>query len=195
MAQTRLLESHRQALRDLSRRVVDCPTETKAEEAAYQKFSPVARKIIEKQFPAADMAVFAKYEMTRQDRCVRFQQTSMGVEQFEFRAGEEVTIPRNGGCSSRIYMADERATELLQKWVSAKDAKEKALEAKLNQYSAFIESARTFEQVLEIWPEAIELEPRIKKNLPVALSETTIADITADSKRRIAYAGQIKKAA
>jgi hypothetical protein len=188
MAQTRLLESHRDALRDLARRVVDCPAETKGEEVAYQRAAAVCRKIIEKQFPAADMAVFAKYEMTRPDACVRFQLTAGGVEQFCFRKGEEVTVPRAGGCSSRIYMADERATEAVQKWVAAKAAKESATQTKLRQYYSFIGAAPNFEQVLEIWPEASQLAAVISKNLPIALSEADIAAITADSTRRLAKA-------
>ncbi|MDE2096543.1 MAG: hypothetical protein KGL39_04795 [Patescibacteria group bacterium] len=209
MAQTRLLESHRSALRDLARRVVDVPAETKAEESAYQRCVPLVRKAVEKVFVPADMAVFAKYELARTDRCLNFQLTAggyelartdrclnfqltaAGVEQFCFREGDGMTVPSNRGCSSRIYMADDRTTDAITKWKLAYDAQKNAREKKLEEYINFINSARSFEQVLEIWPEASELAPRIQSNLPVAVSEDTLASIKRDSARRIAQRERI----
>lgn len=181
---TRLNQGHRDALMTLAHRVVDCPAEAKAEEAAYQKAAAAVRKIVEKRFVPADMAVFKKYEMTQQDTCIMLQLTAGGVERFMLRSEDGVTVPA-GSCNRRIYLTDEKQTELVTTWVATANALKNAKEKKLNDYRAFIQSSTTFEQVVEIWPEANELASRIVGNLPIAVSEETLAAITADAQRRL----------
>jgi len=186
MASTRLNEGHRGALRALAIRVVDCPEETKAEDRAYKRAAPLVAKVVLKQYPEAEMKVLSKYDLTRRDACINLQLTAGGVEQFKFRDGEEAVVANTEySCRHRIYSTDERTTEAVTAWRQCFDAKEAAIKRKLADYTAFIASATTFEQVLEIWPEAEEIAPRIRKNLPVALSEETVAAITADSNRRM----------
>lgn len=182
----RLNQNHRASLRDLAERIVDVPAETKAEEAAYQKVRPYITELVEAQFPPADMKVMAKYDRsTRKDRCINIRLDAGGDERFEFREGEEPTVPNNGGCHGRFYLASDRVSKLLTAWVSAKDARNKALKEKLGKYVTFINTAVTYEQVLEIWPEAAEVSDRITRNLPVAINEEVIDEIKRDSARRM----------
>lgn len=190
MVATRLLESHKDALKELARRVVDVPAEAKAEDLAYRKAAPLARKIVEATFPVSDMLVLAKYELSRPDDCIRIQHNDGSVDQFVFHKDDAPRVADSGNCRARMFIADERASTALTAWRHAFDAKRKALSEKQANYCAFIDSARTFEQVLEIWPEAEELGPRIRKNLPVALSESIIESIKADSVRRIRQAAK-----
>lgn len=185
MAQTKLLEWHRRELRALMYRVVDCPAEQKAEEQAYQRAAPLIRKMIEKRYPLADMEVLKKYEVLRTDDCVNIQLTAGGVEQFKFKTDEKVGVPRTGSCSTWVFLADDKITDAMQKWTAARDAAKTALAKKQSDYVSFIETATTFEQIVGIWPEASELAPKIARNLPVALNDDVIAQITADSKRRL----------
>lgn len=188
---TRLNQEHREALYDLARRVVDCPDEAKAEDAAYKKAAPLVRKCVEVKYPAADMAVLSKYDLVRRDHCIQLQLTAGGVEEFEFRHDEPPpVVASRGSCYGRIHPADEKTTAAVSAWKLAKDANEKARDKKLEQYRAFVRSATTFEQVLEVWPEASALTPNIARNLPVAVSVETIDAIKADSARRIRQAAR-----
>lgn len=196
MASTRLLEWHRRDLRALANRVIDCPAEMKAEEAAYQRAAPMVRKIVRTKFPPVDMAILAKYEVTRTDPCINLQFTAGGVDQFLFRKDDDVpSVPRPRNCSNRVYLTNERETEAVQKWLAAYEANKKALETKRETYRSFIETASTFEQILAIWPEAEELKPRFVKNLPIALNDEAIAAITADSQRRLRHTTNAAKVA
>lgn len=185
MASTRLTNNHREVLTRLVSQIVDCPAEIKAEEAAYAKAAPVVRKIVEAKYPAADMAVLAKYKCAQSDACIRISHPDNSVQQFTFRKGEEVNVPDASGCYSRMYQSDERQQKAIEAWVNAASALKDATKKKRDDYNAFISSATTFEQVLEIWPEAAQVADRIKVNLPAAVNPEMLARIKADSAARM----------
>ena len=199
---TRLNQAHRSTLKELACRVVDVPAEAKAEDAAYQKAAPLVRALVEAEFPPAEMKVLAKYECTRRDRCINVQAETGGVEQFRFRVkdpandydgseGEDdnldhpVIPSRSGSCRNRIYIASAKTHAAVAAWVKAEDVRRKALKEKLDKYLAFIAAAATYEQVLEIWPEASQVSDSITRNLPMSLNNDMLAEIKADSTRRM----------
>ena len=165
--------------------IVDCPAEIRAEQHAYSRAMPKARKIVETAFPPVDMKVFAKYERARRDNCINIQLADGEVVRFTFRTDDAPTVPSGNGCSSRIYLADDRQSESIEEHLAAAKLLEEATEKKRNEYRAFIENATTFEQVVDVWPEAIQLAPRIKINLPANISPEMIARIRQDSAQRM----------
>lgn len=197
---TRLNKGHRETLSDLANRVVDVPAETKAEEAAYQKAAPLVRALVEAEFPPTEMKLLQKYECARRDRCINIQGETGGVERFNFRRSdandwddegqdgntEHPLVPdrRGNSCRNRIYIANAKTHAAVTAWVKAYEIKKKALKEKLDKYLTFINVAATYEQVLEIWPEASQVSDSITRNLPVAINEEVIAEIKADSARR-----------
>lgn len=201
-AQTRLTTNHRAILRELADKIVDCPAETRLEESAYQRAAPLVRKLVEAEFPPAEMVILDKYEVARRDRCINVQIAEGGagsVERFKFRdkANKEgddwddeadeshPLVPDRGGCKNRIYIANAKTAAAVHHWRLMLDALKKAKSEKLGKYHTFVDNARTFEQVLEVWPEAVQVSERIRGNLPVALNAEILAEITADSKRRM----------
>lgn len=198
-APTRLNARHRDVLENLARKIVDVPAEAKAEEAAFNRAESLVRAAVEAEFPPAEMKILAKYEVARRDRCINVQSDAGGVEQFVFHTrdtkleefedeGADEThplVPDRYGCRHRIYIVNAKTWNVVHAWKTARDAKRKALNEKLDKYLSFVRSATTYEQVLEIWPEASQVQDRIVSNLPSTLSTEVLAEITADSKRRM----------
>ena len=66
------------------------------------------------------------------------------------------------------------------------------LNLKIQQYNSVINSCKTFEQLVEIWPEAALMSQALDFNLPMCLSNETIETVKAESLARMEAA---KKAA
>jgi hypothetical protein len=185
MASTRLTNNHRDVLKALVTRIVDCPIEIKAEAAAYAKAAPMVRKIVEMKYPAAEMKVLDKYRCALLDECVRIQHPDGSVQQFTFRKGDAPNVPNHHSCSQRMYLSDERQQKAVEAWVDAATALKDGTQKKREDYNAFIHSAGTFEQLIEIWPEAVQVADRIKVNLPATVNPEMLARIKADSAARM----------
>lgn len=188
MRTTRLTMNHRSLLYALVAQIVDCPAEIKAEQRAYDRAMPAARKIVEAVYAPKDMEVFLKYDRASKDNCIRVQLGDGDVKQFTFRADDAPYVPKGANCRDRMYLADERPGALIEAWVTAAKDLEVATEKKRAEYNAFVENAATFEQVVDIWPEAMQLSDRIRINLPAAVSPDMIERIKADSARRMKLA-------
>jgi hypothetical protein len=113
MASTRLTNNHRDVLKALVTRIVDCPIEIKAEAAAYAKAAPMVRKIVEMKYPAAEMKVLDKYRCALLDECVRIQHPDGSVQQFTFRKGDAPNVPTTiavaSGCTSPMSASRRRS--------------------------------------------------------------------------------------
>lgn len=186
---TRLLSNHRQILLALMQQVVDCPAEAKAEAATYAKAEPAVTKLVTSRFPATDMTVLLKHEVAYRDRCLNIQLHDGETIRFTFKDQNAAPLVPGregwGHCSRRIYLADDKQTKLIEAWVNAYKALDTAQRQKRSDYTAFINTATTYEQVLEVWPEAKQVEDRIKVNLPSTISPEMLARIKADSASRL----------
>lgn len=185
MPSTRLTQNHRSLLFALVSSIVDCPAEIKAEQRAYDRALPAARKIVEMAYPPKDMDVFRKYDRAARDECVNFQLHDGDMKQFTFHKDDAPSRPKGGDCSRHVYLADERQSALIEAWKDAKAALEKATEIKRKEYHAMIEGSTYFETLLDIWPEAAQLQDRIKINLPATVNPEMMARIKADSEARM----------
>lgn len=185
MSHTRLNSNHRMLLRELVAQIVTCPAEIKVEETAYQRALPVALEIIEKHFPAKDMAVLARYSVAENESDIKVQLVDGEFIQFNFREGDQPKIPKWTGMA---YLATVGGGKILEHWKDASAALKQATRAKHTDYDALINSAATFEMVTDVWPEAMQLADRIRSNLPSIVSPEVLARIKADSKKRMKQA-------
>ena len=185
MAQKRLNENHRRVLIDYAEQVVDCPKEKAATKKAYDAVAPLVTALVEKMFPPADMAVCKKYDAAWPDTCIKMQMPGGLVDQFTYESEEVAPLVARHNCSRQIYLADHKLTAKFEVWVSAAKHYTETKEALLEKYRAFIRNAKTFEEVLEVWPEAAAIAGRIHFNLPIALSEDDLALIKRDSQARM----------
>lgn len=184
----RLNQDDRNVLRRLVNNLVQCSTEEKARDVAYTKIFPKVREAALKQFPEKEMAVLRKYNLTKKINHVNVQLTPGGVEEFEFGKDDLVEIPASD--EYRYYnrvvtVLDEKATELVNSWQKANEKYDVTLMKKREMYYNFIEQAKTYEQVLEVWPEAAQVANSIMSYLPATVTEETIAAIKADSETRL----------
>jgi hypothetical protein len=183
MGKTRLNQHHRDILRSFADQVVKCPAEQKARDKAYAKATDGIRRSCEKQFPAADMAVLAKYGVTTSDLNLEGGSPEGKFIRFSFDRDDEAP-PRPGHRYniSRISF-DAKASQAIEDYDLAAAALKKARDAKLADYKALITAAVTFEDVLDVWPAAAALAEKIRQQQTalVVLSADKIAAIRADN--------------
>lgn len=86
----------------------------------------------------------------------------------------------------KIYLSDDATTTAVLDWVAAHEEHDKRLRANRNDYYALIKSAKTLEEVLEIWPEVAGVELYARSNALTILSADVVARIRADVARRAA---------
>lgn len=157
--------------------------EAKALAAAYKKAEPLVRKLVEAKYKPADMAVCAKYDLTKPDTCIRVQFANGGVEQFEFANSESAPIVTSkGNCYSRMYLADDKATAAVEAWVSARDAFKAEKNKRIQAYKALVNVSSTVDDVVAAWPEVAKLLPEATDLIPI--NPDQIAILQADLKER-----------
>jgi hypothetical protein len=177
----RMNDAHRSFLFSLAGQNVKCPAEEKAEAAAYDKASPLVRKIVEEKFPPKDMRLLVKYDCAAPDSCIKLQLTAGGITQFNFRDVKDAPLLPNGyECRSRIFASDATVSAAVGAHELACGALKKARAKIMDDYRALIWSTPTLEQIEAVWPEAKALRERLNKTLPVRLSQDVINRIRAD---------------
>lgn len=175
MAKLRLSRHHRNALRDLAKRLISCPFEQATVNGSYVNAARLVRKMVEAILPPADMKVLQKYEQAGVDDCIRMTLSAGGFTAFRFSEG---TGPLNIGC--RVFLADEATTAAVSANAAAAEVLKQALEAKRRDYYSLIEVSRYFEDVIEVWPEAEQLDGRFQPNALVTLTSDVVSRIRQD---------------
>lgn len=172
---TRLNQTHRDILRGFADKAIECKVEQKARDRFYAKASEAVRRCIEKQYPAAEMAILTKYGASANKHAVEVR--------FEFDATDEVPPRPSGRYDAGRVSFDAKASEAIDAFELADAALKKARDTKLSDYRALINSAKTYEDVLDVWPAAAALAERIKHQQTslVVLSADKIAAIRADN--------------
>lgn len=183
MAKLRLNSRHRDDLNSLARKLVACPAEKGDVDAAYTIAAHLVRRMVEAVLPPADMRILQKYECAQVDDCTRITLTAGGMVQFVFNEG---TGPLSTNC--RTFLADEATTHAVTTYKTAKEKHKEALKAKLNDYNALIYSARYFEDVAEVWPEAEQLRDNFDCKEVSVVTGDVIARIQQDMATRAATA-------
>lgn len=175
MANLRLTAYARSTLRDLALKLVNCPAERQALESAYVIASRAIRAAAEAKYPPRDMAVLKKYEKAGIDDCIRISVDPGKISRFTFKDGTGPLMP---DCKI-IILSDTQLASFLD-WVDAGTALGTAEKIKLGDYYSLIASARTLEQVVEVWPEAERVRSDIGGNAISVLSDDVLDRIRAD---------------
>lgn len=190
MAKTRLNGHHRDMLTAFAEKAVECKSEQRARDKAYERAEKAVIHCIEKQFPADDMAVLAKYDLARTENQVNGGDPNGASVHFTFDGGDanERIPPRPRGrnhyySDAQSVSFDAKTKDLIDSYDLAQHALDEARNKKLTNYKALIRTAVTFEDVLDVWPAAAVLSEKIKRQQTslVVLSADVIANIRADN--------------
>lgn len=179
MAKVRLTQAARTRLISLSHELVQCSAEQTAVDAAYKKAAPLVRKAVEAKYPPRDMRILVKYEKAAIDDCIKLQLTAGGVNMFCFAEGKG-PLAAETTYNGTVYQADEEMTSAFAEWKAATEALDAARSQKLGDYKALINSARTLEDVTEIWPEAEQIRSSLRSTALTVLTPAVIERIKAD---------------
>lgn len=191
-----LNKADREALMEFANRNITCPDEKAALEAAYSAAKPLVLQTIHTRFPPADMAILERYGAARRDDCIRFGGSYDTDSTFYFNSGDPDVplVPRQSGCGQLYYEWSREARDSLNAYVLARQKLEKARRSKMEDYRRLIVGSRMFNDVVEVWPAAEALRPKLipktkEQRALAVLSEEAIARIKADN------AGAMKEAA
>lgn len=154
--------------------------EKKALDAAYKRLEPMVTKIVQKKFPPNEMEILLKYGVAEHDNCIRITLNDSRVVTFSYE-GDGVLVP-NYSCSSRMYLADARATAAYDAYEKACELYETETNRRREAYKHMINSAMYFEEIVAIWPKAAELLPETALSAP--LTPEQIAAIKFDQEER-----------
>lgn len=187
MAAKKLNVGHRDALKSLANKLIAQTLDTSALDKAYAACAKAISAHMKKRYPPADMAVLEKYGVARADDCIYVSTGGSNYERFEFRKGDDLIPVRPGGrydCNSRtpILLSDseEKAFEAFK---SAKRALDTEREQRRKDFYTLIDSARTYEELVAIWPAADQLRERILSTSRAicVMSDEVVARIRADA--------------
>ena len=151
-----------------------------------------AIKEVEKQWPTADMDVLKKYDKTRRDNYVLIKVSDlennsrhMDVTDWCFLDKEDRTFPEIYR-HQRVIIPDETISDDLDAWLLLRDTRQDHLRDLKNKYFTLIDSSRNYEEVVEVWDEALEVSDRMitPGSSLVALSRETIDAIKEDTASR-----------
>lgn len=179
MTRVRLNGLTRDRLIALSQELVGCPVEKDRLEAAYDRAEPLVRAAVLAKYPVSDMLVLEKYDCAEVDDCIKLQLTAGGVDKFQFDAGTGPLVAETT-TSGAIYLADEETTHAFEEWKVASDAYNACIRQKLGDYRTLVTTARTLEDVTEIWPEAERVRPMMQSHALSALTSDAIERIKSD---------------
>ena len=129
------------------------------------------------------MKILAKYETANVDDCIKLQLTAGGVVQFDFIKDTGPLVAKKTYLGA-IYLANEECTKAVQFWLEAKEKLRETAEATRNDYRALVRSARTLEEIVEVWPQAEEVAQYARSQALTVLSQEVIARIKADADAR-----------
>lgn len=167
---------------------ITCPVEQKAMDDAYKVAKPFVLDTVHSRFPLKDMKVLDRYGAARRDECIRFGGLYDNDSVFRFRSGDTdiPLVPRQNSCRELDYEWSKEARDALNAYVLARQAHNKAMERKTEDYRKLIVGSRMFNDVVAVWPAAEAIRDRLMpKNVEqralAVLSEDAIARIRADN--------------
>jgi hypothetical protein len=159
-------------------------------DATYQAAAPLVAAAIERVYPVAHMEVLKRYGVTQERDTFNLvaPERPGDVTQFQFNEDDALLTPKTGNYAdgNRVYGVDDATLDAVLAWRRAHEAYTKTRSQLLTAYKAVINTARTLNQVVDVWPEAAQLE--VPNRPLVLLSDETLALIRADVAERSATA-------
>ena len=185
MAKKRLNNSHRTLLKELASNKIVAFTEKQKMDEAYKKADELILAEYEKQFPENARDILVKYGVSDSCTCIpilAFDGDTGKNEFYRFYASKEVILPiywvrRDTYRLQIVYDGDIH--QAINRYNKAKTAHTNRFSEIKNDYYKLIVNARYFEDVVEVWEEAKELEPKI------CGKSTSLITLSDDVKDRI----------
>lgn len=161
----RLSEANRDALLALAYRRIEATAETNDFDAAYSAAAEAVSLKMKEMFPAKDMTVLRKYELTTNDTCIHYSLGGFGdYGQFCFREGDKriPVRPKRSRCNSRTpILFDGNGADAISAYNRALKTHESDIAQRKSDFRALIRNSQTFNQVAAIWPDAETLRETI----------------------------------
>lgn len=183
---------------------------TEGHDKLHEKIVDMAVDLVKSVYPEADLKVLSKYNMVLEISRGNFRyhdSSDVFDIQFNKRTGKKILdrdeftsikikVPySHAGYNSKIYLASKELSDAMRQYDLEDTNYTKELNEKVENYRQVINHAKTFEQLIEYWPEAAQLSEQLIEKLPVAISNEVIESIRAESLARIKAAEQAAKKA
>lgn len=187
MAKTKLNMKHRSRLRALAANLVEQTTDKSARDEAHARAAKHISEQVAAMYPAGDMAVLLKYGLARTDRCIYVTRGGADFDLFTFEVDDPLIPVRPGGrynCNQRTpIMLNDAAIASLDDFDREKKAIEEGVLNRRRAFYVLIDNAKTFEEVVDVWPAAEQLRSSIcGAGTAISLmSDDVIAQIRADA--------------
>lgn len=202
---TRLNTEHRTALLALARKVVIETLDTTEEVRKFQKaLSEEAHKIVLAYYNQSEMLILKKYKVSvcnlnwnfaHHDTSDVFQvRIGSHIKESDFKsegaynnAMEElaVYIPDRWEDKGRNHRATKKLSTLQYEYEAVLKRHQVAYNEMYSRYSAIINHYKTYESLVEVWPEAGTISASIRANLPAVISNEMIEQVKAESLARM----------
>ena len=164
MARTRLPQPIREQLVRFASTAADDAFDRSEENAAREDAEARVRALVEAKFPPQDMRVLQKYDVAREDYCIRLVNEVGGVFKFDFRRDVSVPLVPDCYCSSRGFVADADLVSLCGRIDVLEEHRQREVREIVSVYRDVVMAARTAEDVKEAWPaSAAILDPFIER--------------------------------
>lgn len=198
MAKTRLNRGSRDAATEYIEAHLTTPNEQKRYDKAIKKAYAVISKAVDKKYPPEDMAVLAKYNLTRGDTCgavvtpdgkvVGFDLPSKYLcerSQGVFRRSEYPSfIVPQGRCQIRNLPTTKAGGDAVEEFDASISALKEARASKLRDYKAVIEGSRYIEDLVDVVPALADtLEPFKSANTGLSVSGEILDRLASDTLR------------
>lgn len=182
----RLNKDMRLELTKYAEGLISFPEDEAAIEELYKIAQGAAREAIQQRYPLNDMLILQRYDQARQRDSYRFSLDAFNQIQFQFKPETGPLACSTGWSNPPISCPNGyRKIEDHYKAVKALGLKKNQL---LSDYKNLIASARTLEELIEVWPEAEvmrdSLEGRAGRRAISCLSSEAIERIKADVAQR-----------
>lgn len=192
MASTRLNSETRRALMRVATSDLKPAQEFAQLELAHSIAAPLVVAHVERRYPPKDMAVLLRYDKAYSPSHVVFNINTpgcWGTVRFEFSAvaslpAQPARQPKHEYGGERVFVSDPSVDigleVALAAWVEALAAYKKEFERRKQAYYDFIKAAKTFEEVVALWPAVESLRPVITGRSVPTILRTEIEKIIAE---------------
>ena len=191
MATIRLNKTHRQNLENLVDTLVTSPETQKKIDETYTVARVEVISAIQKKYPKKDMDIFRKYNVGSYTSLVAFRideqyqtKNRSGLISFPLKETDVFYTPCHQ-YRTPIVLASLKLSKLLVDYETALGVHKTSVEEKRKPYYTLIHASTTFNQVLDVWPEAKQAYPTVNAGLPSTLTADVIEYIKQDSAKRM----------
>lgn len=182
MGSVRLNDFNRGLLRDLVKSKVVFEAETKALSRRKNSLDERVLGVIKKEFPEYEMEILKKYNVT--EMCTSFSLIKKNTSVLTRYELDEPIIVADGGFMNKRISVSEKLYGDVEKFLKSQNQLNEDTRKARSPYFELIKNSKTFNEVLEVWPEAAELKKTLGNNSLMLLPKKVKEGIRNDMQRR-----------